>query len=225
MFSKVNMKNLGEVVYDAIKEKIISNELKPDEKLDMEQLCKQLGVSRTPVINALHALERDGYVYIRPRSGTYVNGLTCDELDFIFDLREAIEAVIVRKSAAKYDRHQLTVFRGRFLEFAGNLCGAEALNHYFDLEVEFHEYLISFCVPVAYNDIQNMIDLTKRARKANLENIASSVHNGNSQDSEIQIHISIIDNFLDGNLEGAISLLRQDIRETKGSILSIMAQE
>ncbi len=224
MFTKVNFKNLVDIVYDEIKEKILSNELKPGEKLSVEMLSEQLGVSRTPISNALKALERDGYVVIRPRSGTFVKGLSSEELEYIFDLREAIEEVIVRKGFSKLNKKAMMIFRQRFKAFASlsdqRRQRDEILSEYFDLEVEFHEYLISYCLPIAYNDIHNMIDLTKRARKANLENLGENAEENCIQTSEIQIHMAIIDSIIAGNLEDTLQLLREDIQDTKERILA-----
>ena len=83
MFQKVKYNSLNELIYKEIKEKIIDNELKPNEKLDIDYLSASMGVSRTPVTNALKSLQKDGYVVIHPRSGSYVRELTQKEVEYI----------------------------------------------------------------------------------------------------------------------------------------------
>lgn len=83
MFNKVKYSSLNELIYEEIKAKIINNELKPNEKLDVDFLSNSLGVSRTPVTNALKSLNKDGYVIINPRSGSYVRELSKEELSCI----------------------------------------------------------------------------------------------------------------------------------------------
>lgn len=60
--------NLTTQVYEKIKAKILNNELKPNEYLDEKQICEQLGVSRTPVREALVQLEWEGFVVSNPAS-------------------------------------------------------------------------------------------------------------------------------------------------------------
>lgn len=101
MFNRVKYSSLNELIYDEIKSKILTNELKPNEKLDIDYLSTSLGVSRTPVTNALKSLQKDGYVVINPRSGSYVRELTKEELEYIFDFREVLEAQVIQESHYK----------------------------------------------------------------------------------------------------------------------------
>lgn len=170
MFNKVKYSSLNELIYEEIKAKIINNELKPNEKLDVDFLSNSLGVSRTPVTNALKSLNKDGYVIINPRSGSYVRELSKEELSCIFNFREALESQVIREVISIADMQVLDGFGDEFrkllnIEPDGGLDAKKRLvEDFFDIEMRFHEYLIDLCPKIIGDEIKNLIDLTKRIR-------------------------------------------------------------
>jgi len=94
-------------VYEKLKEMIISNDLKPGEKLLQEKLASRLGVSRTPLLKALQMLEYEFLVESIPRRGMVVKKLTIDEMCDIYDVREGIETVAVRLVTERISDKQL----------------------------------------------------------------------------------------------------------------------
>ena len=90
---------LTERVYSSVKEAILSLNLKPGSPLVEDELAGQLGTSKTPVRDALLALERDGLVTKIPYKGTYVSELTEDDAVEIFQLRSALEGLASRLAA------------------------------------------------------------------------------------------------------------------------------
>src|SRR5690625_3156449 len=199
MFDKVNLKKLNEQVYAAIKNAIIEDELKPGEKLSVERISKELGVSRTPVSNAMQVLERDGYVIILPQSGTYVRQLSLEEIKAIYELRESIEGMIVKLIINKIDRQQLKQFSKSFDQFLSRYNDVEVIDEYFNLDLAFHEYLISLCPQIIQKDIRNIIDLTKRSRKLNLLYEMKEKEIISIMEKEINNHKDIIKSLLKGD--------------------------
>ena len=200
MFNKVKYSSLNELIYEEIKAKIINNELKPNEKLDVDFLSNSLGVSRTPVTNALKSLNKDGYVIINPRSGSYVRELSKEELSCIFNFREALESQVIREVISIAD------MKKRLVE------------DFFDIEMRFHEYLIDLCPKIIGDEIKNLIDLTKRIR------ILHITYNVNSAPLEkfhyeIKIHCQLIEALKQHLLDKCIELIAQDIRNTKNEIM------
>jgi DNA-binding GntR family transcriptional regulator len=94
-------------VYEKLKEMIISNDLKPGEKLLQEKLAARLGVSRTPLLKALQMLEYEFLVESIPRRGMVVKKLSVDEMCDIYDVREGIETVAVRLVTERISEKQL----------------------------------------------------------------------------------------------------------------------
>jgi len=98
-FEPIPYVNLTEQVYRAVKHRILSNELEVGSRLRDEELAAQLGVSRTPVREPILRLNREGLVEVIPRSGTRVRRFTERDIDDIFDLRIALEALATRRAA------------------------------------------------------------------------------------------------------------------------------
>lgn len=78
-------------VYQWLKERILHHAFLPGDKLDVQQLADDLGVSRTPVKDAINRLTSEGLVVLQSRRGTYVARLTPDALHDLFDARLMIE--------------------------------------------------------------------------------------------------------------------------------------
>jgi DNA-binding GntR family transcriptional regulator len=94
----VNKKNNSkqEFAYNKIKNLIIKNEIKPDTLLVERQLCETLGVSRTPVREALRRLASEGMIELIPEKGAFVSRIRFEDLMEIFEIREALEGMAVR---------------------------------------------------------------------------------------------------------------------------------
>jgi DNA-binding GntR family transcriptional regulator len=95
---EIMRKNLSDEVYDVLKKMIVSGELKPGEKLPEEELTKKLGVSRTPIREAISALAQDNLIDVIPRRGAFVNQLSEQDITEIYDIRMVLEGLAVRLS-------------------------------------------------------------------------------------------------------------------------------
>ncbi len=90
-FEALNTRGFSEEVHDILREKILSCELGPGQRLDVAQISVQLGVSRTPVKDALQRLSVQDLVEIHPRRGTFVTQISPDDVKETFEVREALE--------------------------------------------------------------------------------------------------------------------------------------
>jgi len=85
-------KPLREVVYDSLKKSILHGKLKAKQRLIEETLANQIGISRTPVREAFHKLERDDLVSRLPKGGFAVREFTNEDVEEIFGIRIALES-------------------------------------------------------------------------------------------------------------------------------------
>jgi len=83
-------KPLRELVLEAIREAIINGTLKPRERLMEIQLAEELGVSRTPIREALRKLELEGFIVMVPRKGAYVADVSFKDIADVFEIRAAL---------------------------------------------------------------------------------------------------------------------------------------
>ncbi|MCH5341284.1 MAG: GntR family transcriptional regulator [Acetatifactor sp.] len=86
---------LRDVVFNTLRQAILVGELKPGERLMEIHLADRLGVSRTPIREAIHKLEREGLVTIIPRRGAEVSQITEKSMNDVLEVRRALDALCV----------------------------------------------------------------------------------------------------------------------------------
>jgi len=93
-----DVRSIEEVVTTALRDAILSGELRPGERLLQEQLADQLRVSRIPLRDALRRLEAEGLVHIGPRRGAEVASLSRADVIEIYELRVSLEPELMRRA-------------------------------------------------------------------------------------------------------------------------------
>ncbi|AKS45208.1 transcriptional regulator, GntR family [Octadecabacter temperatus] len=134
---------LGQRVYTALRNKILTLAYEPGFVLRKGALCEQLGVSRSPVTEALNRLSSDGLVDIIPQSATRVSQFSMFELREESFLREAVETAAVAKVAQERTDEQLTIL-SRNLKMQNLLVEDEDFQGFFEADLEFHELILAF---------------------------------------------------------------------------------
>jgi DNA-binding GntR family transcriptional regulator len=84
-------------VFDILRTNILGRGFRPGDRLDVRALAEQLGVSATPVKDAVTRLAAEGLVEIRPRSGTFVAELAPDAVAETFEIRRALECLAAER--------------------------------------------------------------------------------------------------------------------------------
>jgi len=92
---------LRQSVYDALIDLIVGGELPPGQHMVETDLARQLGVSRQPIREALHRMEAEGWVDLRPSQGAFVHVPTDTEVDNLLDVRVLLEAETARLAAVR----------------------------------------------------------------------------------------------------------------------------
>lgn len=134
---------LGQRVYTTLRDNILSMSLEPGAFLRKGALCKQLGVSRSPVAEALGKLSADGLVDIVPQSATRVSRFFIPELREESFLREAIEVAAVGKVANERTDEQIMKLT-RNLRLQGLLVEDRDYQGFFEADLEFHDLILAF---------------------------------------------------------------------------------
>ncbi len=114
---------LRDVVFQTLRQAILRGELKPGERLMEIHLAQKLGVSRTPVREAIRKLELDGLVLMIPRKGAVVAEITATDLEDVLEVRLALEELAVRNACRKITEEQLAELKKRSEEFSKTLYG------------------------------------------------------------------------------------------------------
>ena len=104
-------------IYEELKGRIMRRELLPDVKINQNQIATELGVSRTPVVNALHMLKSGGLIDNIPNKGFYVHKASLQETVELYELRQAVEMVAAGNTAEYAEMEDIQPFKDAFLPF------------------------------------------------------------------------------------------------------------
>ena len=100
-FTLQNHKPLREIVYEELKRQIMVGELAPGTRMMEVELAEEMGVSRTPVREAIRKLEKEGLVTIEPRRGAYASDISAKDMVDILEVRQDLEGMAAGIAAQK----------------------------------------------------------------------------------------------------------------------------
>lgn len=130
-------KPLREIVLEALREAIVSGVLEPGERLMEIQLAEEMGVSRTPVREAIRKLELEGFVVMIPRKGAYVAGVSYKDVKDVFEIRASLESLAAGLAAEKITDEELEQME-RVLHYERE---PDTLEEMVQSDVDFHALL------------------------------------------------------------------------------------
>jgi len=134
-------RTLGKQAYAYIKRRILSNELKPGERLREVELAKRLMISRAPIREALQSLAAEGMVTSNPRRGTYVARLDPQEYLEYVQVREALESLGTRLATPRLSQEDLHTLDDLNQQMQDEGM-PDDLDGFFELNGRFHALII-----------------------------------------------------------------------------------
>ncbi len=99
-----------EQVSDSIKDLILRGVYEPDQRLNEKEISRSLGISRSPIREAIQRLNNEGLVRLSARKGAFVASLNLNEIMELYEVREPLEVAAVRLAADRADQSQLNYF-------------------------------------------------------------------------------------------------------------------
>jgi len=127
--------------YNWIKEAILKRNVAPGQFIVETEISKILGLSRTPIREALQALEAEGLIRLVPRKGALVRDISLQDLEEVFELRILIEQFALRKLIRSRNFSCLERMKER-LEAQKQLCRENKSVEFIAVDREFHLYYI-----------------------------------------------------------------------------------
>jgi DNA-binding GntR family transcriptional regulator len=131
-----------ERAYNYLKSDLLSGRFAPGERLTEEHLAKSLGVSRTPVREALHKLESEGLVKPLESRGFYVARDSREEMEDLFDIRAALEGYAIRLICERITEETIQQLN-ELIKKAEDALARKKLDEIFDYNTQFHDVLHS----------------------------------------------------------------------------------
>jgi DNA-binding GntR family transcriptional regulator len=166
---------LSDLAYQAIKEMIVDHRFQPGARINIEKLTKELGVSRTPVWEAVSRLEQEGLVKNVPNRGVYMIELTLADTLHLYQVREVLESLAARLAAERIDDETLARMSANLREQvevveAGDLMG------YSRLDFDFHAAVYSASGNPYLQDTLEVIKNKMRPLAMRLQPILGDLH-------------------------------------------------
>lgn len=158
---KVNMSAylpLRDVVFNTLRQAILRGELKPGERLMEIQLANKLGVSRTPIREAIRKLELEGLVLMVPRKGAEVADISEKSLRDVLEVRKALEELAVKLTCDKIKCAQIRELKHAAEEFRKTLKSSD-ITQIAEADVRFHDVIYEA------TDNQKLVQLLNNLRE------------------------------------------------------------
>lgn len=206
---------LRDIVFDVLMKAIMQGQLSPGERLLEVQLAEEMGVSRTPVREAIRRLELEGFVVMIPRKGAYVAGLSVDDVESVYEIRTALETLAVRLAAQRMEAEDYR----RLDELARQMHETWQegnVDNWVALDAQFHEYLYKF----SRNErlvqmMNNIMEQLSRYRIISLANVEVR-HNSLAE------HQEVVEALRRRDSNGAAAAAARHIENTKLSLLKML---
>lgn len=169
---KTSQKNsipVREKAYEYLKSAVLSGRFNPGKRLAEEHLAKELGVSRTPVREALHKLASEGLIKPRKKRGFVASADSKDEIEELFDIRASLEGYALRLISEIISEETFKRLDG-FIENAEDALKRKKINEIFKWNTRFHDALHDLVAhkPRFHRLITNMRKFVLRYRKDTL---------------------------------------------------------
>lgn len=142
--SSKSVNTLAEQVFEVLQQYIVTGELRPNQRLVESKIAKRLGISRTPVREALKRLELTGYAKMFPEGGLVVTDFSASQIQGLFEVREALETMAIKLSCQRITEEQINKAEEYYIRSCEAIRDRD-LGQYAELHRAFHEELYSAC--------------------------------------------------------------------------------
>lgn len=188
-------------VYGALREAISDGSLSLNEPLREERLAAALGVSRTPVREALVRLTAEGLVEAGESGGVRVSALSSDDLEEVFALRDALETLALRYACESHDPAGLAELR-RIHAASVEAVAADDVERLLELNTQFHAALNSLG---GKRRLQNLVELLRdQSRRYRV----LALYDESERRTSVDEHGRLIELVAASDADGAVHLLR-----------------
>ncbi|MCZ7567810.1 MAG: GntR family transcriptional regulator [Ardenticatenaceae bacterium] len=205
-----------ELAYEAIKESILSHSLRPGDAVSESAFAEALQISRTPVREALMALEQEGLVKIVPTRGIFVTEITVRDIREIYEIRQALECLAVRKAALTPDLSPLDPLLA-VLETASRGRESVSYDSLFQVDIDLHRFIR---------------DTARNSRLSQiLENLQDQIHRirvlsprvDGRMDTTTREHLAIIHALKQRDPDLAAQAMREHLHNAQDNIINFLA--
>ena len=211
-------RSLTAIIFERVREDILNGKYSNGDKIVEAKLAEELGVSRTPVREALKQLELDGLVESLPNRGVVVKGITDQDIVDIYTIRLATEAIAARWAVERMDDSEIEQLKEIYdlMEF---YTFKEDVEKTFELNTKFHETMYrgtkSRYLEHVLKDFQLFIKSTRN----------ESLKSEGRIDNALEEHKRILDAFIRRDADSAVDALVNHIINSKNNVSNLMEKK
>jgi DNA-binding GntR family transcriptional regulator len=207
---------LGRTAYKILRERILERVFQPGEALVEAKLAEDLGMSRTPIREALSQLELEGLVTSVANKGTFVESLKPVDVAEIYDIREVIEGLAARLLSRRVTRSQ-----GEMLDDLA--AKADAPSAAVSDDVEFHSAMIRMCGSPRIVDVARQFLLQALTYDEHTRRLASSGNVPVVREGRVEgAHQAIVRAIMAGDGAAAEETVRAHVRHGKNTVARLL---
>ena len=179
------------------------------------QLAEELGISRTPVREAIRKLEQEGYVIMMPRRGTYVSSVSVNDIKEIFEIRSALESLSTGLAARRIEPDELEKLRALLVEIEGHIQNRD-MNKIVETDIEFHGLLYQ----VSRNERLVAIISNLKEQLARFRTLSMS-YPGRLQET-LEEHRAMVEAIAAGDADAARDAAERHMEQAEETLLKAM---
>jgi DNA-binding GntR family transcriptional regulator len=161
--------------YEQLRRRILLGELAPGATFSQVQLAGQLGVSRTPLREAVRLLQTEGLLQSEPKRRVRVSPLTTEDFEDLYTIRITLDSLAVRLTVPRLSDAELAVIRLRYLEATAAAGNGDAAG-YRESHRQFHFALFAHAGPRLVRQVQDLWDHAERYRGLHLKHGGDLAH-------------------------------------------------
>ena len=204
---------LREVVFKTLRNAIVHGEFEPGERLMEVTLAKRLGVSRTPVREAMRMLELEGLVVMIPRRGAEVARITAKDLSDALEIRVALEDLAAGLACKRIDDDGRARLRQVCDDFK-RAVNSKVIPEIVDADVAFHNAIMD----VTNN--QRLINMAQSLREQVYRYRVEYVKDLSYHDKLVAEHEALMNAILDGDVDKAKEITRKHIYDQEQIVIA-----
>jgi len=213
-----NYKPLREMVFESLREAIIHGRLRPGERLMEIHLAEEMGVSRTPVREAIRKLELEGFVVMVPRKGAYVAGISVKDIVDVFEVRAALEGLAAGLAAARITEEEMEELERTLVRINVN-SEEDDINSIVEGDSSFHELIYK----ASRN--QRLVQIITRLKEQIHRFRMTSLSQPGRTKNALGEHKTIVEAISDRNVKLAQTLASEHVENAEQSLLEALGEE
>ena len=217
-FDIQNHKPLREMVYEELKMQILKGSIVPGTRMMEVELAEEMGVSRTPIREAIRKLEKEGLVTIEPRRGAYASMISTDDMVEILEVRQDLEGLAAFFAASRMKPEQMEELREVSAKY-NEAVKAGSMEDMIKSDTRFHRIIVDSCHnKILVQMIEQLQELVLRFRYIYYDNFKRA-------ENMPEEHAAILDAIASGDADKARAAADVHIDRLKQLVISEGVQQ